>query len=316
MENSSKKRRNLNPFKLPLSLISISVFYLFFRMPKYLVRFLTEVAGFILWTFGLSLRWQAMRNLELAYGDKVPKKELKKIARSSIRQMIRMFLEFGYCLRPPFINVKEITIEGEEYIRSALDQGRGVLAVGSHVGNFMILLCSLSLKGYPISFVYKEPKDERLKNYIRGLQEQIKLKVIPVKPRKVAAEKSLSTLEKGEILWVALDQDTRGRAVGVEFFGVKATMPPGPAELVIKTGAAVLPMYMRRDGWMNHTIVVKKPLKVDLIDDNNINVYRILKKINEELEKIILENPKEWWWFHRRWKRAYRYSNHTEDRNG
>ncbi|MBN1573002.1 MAG: hypothetical protein JW984_07400 [Deltaproteobacteria bacterium] len=307
MQNEERKKKAFNPFKYILSYISICVFYLFFKMPAFLVIFLTEATGLIIWMLGLSLRFQAMRNLRLVYGDKLTRKELKAIARSSIKHIVRMFLEFGYYLRPPFEVAEEIPIEGEEYLKEALEGGRGVLAVGSHVGNFMLLLCSLSLRGYPISFLYKEPKDERVKNYVRRLQEKIKLKVIPVKPRNEAAARSKSTLEKGEILWVALDQDTRGRAVGVEFFGVKATMPPGPAELIAETGAAVLPMYMRRNGWMDHTIVVKKPLKINLTSDEEKDVYNILKRINEELEEIILANPKEWWWVHRRWKRAYKY---------
>ena len=113
--------------------------------------------------------------------------------------------------------------------------------------------------------------------------------------------------KNGEILWVALDQATHGRAMGVEFFSVKATMPMGPAELVIKTGAAMLPMYIKRNGWMDHTIVVKEPLNVQLTLDEQKDVYNVLKKINEELEEIILENPEEWWWVHKRWKHANKY---------
>jgi len=144
----------------------------------------------------------------------------------------------------------------------------------------------------------------------------VKLNPIPVKPRSEAAKRSLTALKKKEILWIALDQNAREGAVGIEFFGVKAATAQGPAVLALRTGAIVVPVYIRRHGWMRHTIVIKEPIDLEYTGDKEEDVYRNLRRFSAFIEKVILDNPTEWWWIHERWKRAHRYVDSPGDQVG
>ena len=129
-----------------------------------------------------------------------------------------------------------------------------------------------------------------------------------MKPKSIAAKKALRVLKKNGMLWVALDQSTREGAMGVEFFGVKTATAQGPAVLAMKTNSIILPMSMRRNGFLDHTLIVREPLELPTTTIDRESIYSNLLMMNGLIEKEILLNPEEWWWFHRRWKRAHRYT--------
>jgi len=282
------------------------------KIPEAIIWLISEIGGWLLCTFGFSLKKVAMNNLRIAYTDKLSKKELKVIARESMKNMVRMMCELTVFYRPSYIKaLKDLPVEGEEYLKKALKKNKGVLIIGNHIGNFVLLNTALAQKGYKISFIFKEPKNEKLRGFLRKFQAKISYTVISVKPRKEAFKKAFDTLRRKEILYTSLDQDTRGTAIGVDLFGVKAAMPSAPAHMILETQAAVLPVYTKRTGWLKHKIIVLEPVDVEVSGNREKDVYSWLKKINSSIEEMILDNPREWWWIHRRWKRGYRYSEGT-----
>jgi len=282
------------------------VFYSLLKIPESWVHAIAEITAWGFRTFAFPQKRYAMENLRLAFKDDLSSDEMRGIQKESMKNIVRMMAELTVILRPNF-SVESTSIEGENHLKKALKNDKGVLVLGSHVGSFLLLILTLTRKGYPLHYVFKESKDENFNQLLRKLNRDFKLNPIPLKPRSEATKRSLRVLREKEILWLALDQDTKFGDVGVEFFGVKVGTSRGPAILAQRTGAVVLPMYVKRSGWLKHTIIIKEP--IELIDTGNkdADVYTNLKKMNEVLEEEILENPHEWWWVHRRWKRAYRY---------
>ena len=99
----------------------------------------------------------------------------------------------------------------------------------------------------------------------------------------------------------------------MEFFGVKAATARGPAILALRTGAVVVPVYARRDGWLRHTIVIMEPIELEYTNDKEEDLDKNLRRFNAVIEQEVLENPTEWWWVHERWKRAHRYDQETTE---
>jgi len=86
----------------------------------------------------------------------------------------------------------------------------------------------------------------------------------------------------------------------VEFFGHQAWTLKSPILLARKTGAAILPVFIRRQ---NSCHIVKIHPEVEVPSTaSEEEVKKVLKTINGYLEEYILENPTEWLWIHRRWK--------------
>ena len=67
---------------------------------------------------------------------------------------------------------------------------------------------------------------------------------------------------------------------------------------------------IKKENWSAHK---HPPIDIVNTGDKEADKYTNLKKMNESIEKIVLDNPTEWWWVHRRWKRSYRYENESEN---
>lgn len=302
-----RPRRIIKSFFNKVAALPVKPFFaLMLVIPESWVRAAAKIIGWGFSTFAISLRREAINNIRLVYKDELPPKKIRKLAVESMKNIVRMMAELTIIIRPKY-RTDDTPIEGEHYLKEALKKG-GILILGSHVGNFLLLILSLTHKGYPLHYIFKESKDESFKQFVRKLNRDLRLNPISIKPRSEATKNSLRVLRNNDILWVALDQDTKFGDVGVEFFGVKVGTSRGPAILAQRTGATVLPIYIRRDGWLKHTIVVEEPVEMVNSGDRDLDVYNNLKRMNAVLEKEILANPQEWWWVHRRWKRAYRYA--------
>ncbi|MBN1573003.1 MAG: hypothetical protein JW984_07405 [Deltaproteobacteria bacterium] len=283
------------------------LFWIMIGLPEPVIRKGADLFGLLIWLFGTSLRRVALNNLKLVYGSSLTEKEIKAIAKESMKNLIRTFLECPPIMKNYLKIVEDIDIEGEEYIEKALENGKGVVALGSHTGNFLLMLTALTIKGYPISFVYKEPMDKGFAGHFWKLMRNLNLNPIPVKPRSRATKFSLRVLKKKEILWIAADQNVREGSIGVEFFGVKASTAKGPAVLALWSNAMILPMTIKRLGWLKHKITIKKPFTLETTGNMDEDTYSGLKVVNQIIEEMILDNPTEWWWIHNRWKNSYKY---------
>ncbi|MBN1883064.1 MAG: hypothetical protein JW885_12890 [Deltaproteobacteria bacterium] len=287
---------------------SIFALFLSFRLPAPILRAIAHIGGRLVWHLGFGLRKTVMDNLRIVYGDSKSHSELKYVGRLSMRHVIASFIEFCILYRPPYRRVLEIPIKGEEHLTRALEKNRGVLAVTCHVGNLFLLTAALTRRGYPVSFVFKESSNPALKEYMRKLFVRFDVNPIYVKPRKEASQKSLDTLMNKGVLIVAMDQDTRSTAAGVEFFGVVVPTASRPVQMAMETGAQVIPLYMERHGWMKHEIMIEEPIPMLGSPDDDKAVAKNLKLVNEFIERVVLENPRDWWWVHRRWKRAGKFA--------
>ncbi len=138
-----------------------------------------------------------------------------------------------------------VALEGEEHIKRALEQGKGVLALSAHLGSFTMIGPRLAAAGFPFSVVVKQPADERFARLIDGYRAQIGIHTISAKPRREAVRGILKALRSNHIVLVIADEFKSGDVM-VDFLGLKVPAPRGPATLALRTGAITLPMFVTR----------------------------------------------------------------------
>ena len=92
----------------------------------------------------------ALENLRLSLGDQLSPEEIVRVAKESFANHGRGLAEL---LRFPVLDsaalLAMVQLEGIEHFQTALSQGRGVLALGAHLGNFDIVATVMAAKGYP-----------------------------------------------------------------------------------------------------------------------------------------------------------------------
>jgi KDO2-lipid IV(A) lauroyltransferase len=109
-------------------------------------------------------------------------------------------------------------------------------------------------------------------------------------------------LKRNEIVGILADQNTRKYNVFVDFLGIKAATTPGPAALALRTGAALVPAFLIREGVGRHRFVIERPIEVVRTGDDDDDILATTQKCVGVLEQYVRRYPSQWSWIHRRWR--------------
>jgi KDO2-lipid IV(A) lauroyltransferase len=244
----------------------------------------------------------ALQNLHIAFGQERSEEELHVIAKKTFQNLGMMAMEFFRIPRMGVENFKKkLVVEGLDKVMELLKKKRGVLLLVSHFGNWELMGLMSKVIGNPIMVIGKPMKNRYVDQFITGIREEAGLEVIP--PEK-ASRKVIRALSENRLVGILIDQRAkRSEGVWADFFGRKAPTTPGLALLALKTGAPVLPVFMIRNGFKRHRLLIKKPL--ELIRTGNVkkDVEANTQLMNQTLESVIRQYPDQWFWVHRRWER-------------
>jgi len=280
-----------------------------FRLAQWIpLKYLYGLAG-IIGRAGFYLmkrrRQIAYNNLRIAFGTLKTERECYEIVKIVFRDTVKNALELAKlaCTDPNFL--KEIvSIEGLEHLDKALRQGKGIVALSAHMGNFPIIGSRLILEGYRFSLIARDPKDKILAKTLLDLRTKLGLDSISDKPRKMCVAKSLATLKRNNILFLQIDQNASSQDLWVDFFGWLVPTFRGPVVFSMRTGAPIIPMFMIRDAPNHHKLIIKQPFKLNSTENREKDILHNTARLTKLIESYIKHYPTQWWWFHRRWKRA------------
>ena len=279
------------------------------RLPQWLsLKYLYFVAG-VFGKIGFYLmrkrRQIAYHNLQIAFGNSKTKWECDEIVKTIFRDTAKNVLEVAKLIYADPNFLKEIiSIDGLEYLDNALSQGKGVVAISAHMGNFILIGPRLTLEGHRFNLILRNPKDKILAKTLSDIRINVGLDSIPDKPRRMCAAKSLASLKKNSILYLQIDQNASSQDLWVDFFGWLVPTFRGPVVFSFRTGAPILPMFIVRDASNHHKLIIKPPFKLINTENKEDDILQNTAKLTKLLEFYIKQYPSQWWWFHRRWKKA------------
>jgi len=202
--------------------------------------------------------------------------------------MIRKLLQ-----RPDYV-----ALEGPDALGAALAQGRGVLAVTGHCGNWELLAAWVAGLGYPLTVVVRV-NDLRLHALIVRFRTAAGVELL-VRDAPGFLAGVRDALARNRVLALLIDQDTRGSGVFVPFFGRPAHTPPGAALLALRTGAPLVATFIQRRPQGGHRWRV---MPVALPGRGRHAVVALTARLTAAIEAQIRQAPAEWVWWHERWRR-------------
>lgn len=253
--------------------------------------------GMLIFWLSKKHRKRTRLNLALAMPELSPQ-ERERITRGVFRHFGRMLGDFMRTeSRTHQEVIDSIEVVGQEHMEAALALGKGVIAVGGHIGNFERGTQWCLANGIPIHAVARAANSSVLNDMVNELREIAGAKVLS---RGSAIRGILETLRKNQI--VAILPDQNAREIFVPFFGHLCGCVQGPAVLHARTGAAVVPTYTVWLGPGKYRIIIGEPLKkVEGFEDSPEGMTRA---VNNSLEAVIRQYPEQWLWMHDRWKDA------------
>ena len=199
-------------------------------------------------------------------------------------------------------HLRRVMGDGLEGREEGAARGQGVILAVPHLGSWDLGGAWLSSVGYPLTVVVEPLEPPELFDWFVELRQSAGMTVVPLGRR--AGPAILRTLREGGVVALLTDRDLAGKGVEVEFFGENTTLPPGPATLALRTGAALLPAAVVSTAADRHRVVVRPPLAIERRGEVADDVARITQALAEELEKLIRLAPEQYFWLHRRWKHA------------
>ncbi|OGP65158.1 MAG: hypothetical protein A2169_09150 [Deltaproteobacteria bacterium RBG_13_47_9] len=290
------------------------ILYLILRGFSFLINLLPEnislwvgrQLGKMMYYLDTEHRKIAFQNLHIAFGQEKSEGEIRSIAKKNFQNLGMMAVEF---FRISGMDTetfeKKVKVEGLDEALKVLEKNRGALLLLGHFGNWELMaLMSRVIKRSILVIAKPIKQNPWIDRWINGIRKEAGLEVIP--PRK-ASQRVIQALSQNQVVGVLFDQrGKRSKGVWTDFFGRKVPTTPGLAVMAMKSGAPVLPVFMIRNGFQEHRLIIKEPLQ--LIHTGNIqkDVEANTQLFNQILESIIRNYPDQWLWIHRRWERKKR----------
>jgi tetraacyldisaccharide 4'-kinase len=270
--------------------------WIYFRLPRGAQIFLGNRLGDAICFFGYR-RTIALSNLERAG---LESGLLRSTYRSLGNLILEMFLVLGGHLRP-FVT-RTVDVVGMEFLKSACQQGRGVIFLANHVGNWEVMAATGGvIAGIDLMMVTKRLKPDWLH---RAVERGRTLAGVRATYEPRTLKDILYHLKQGKVIGFVLDQYA-GPPVGVRvpLFGVPVGTSLALAAIVKRTNAIVLPVENFRKSDGRWEVRVFPPLAgAPGAESGPTDLARFTARAVGWVESSVRAHPEQWLWIHRRFK--------------
>jgi Kdo2-lipid IVA lauroyltransferase/acyltransferase len=270
-------------------------------LPLGVVRRLGEGLGLMFYAIDRVHRRIALANLQAAFPARTAK-ERRDIAKSMFRHFGRLLLELlKYASLSPEQKLARVEWEGEERVRLAYAQGKGILFCTGHFGYWEQQALAHALKFEPMAVMARPLDNPRLHDLLERIRTT---DGNPVLYRRGAVRKALRLLAEGKGVGILIDQHmTSPDAISVDFFGRPAATTSTLAALAFRTGAPVIPLFAFPLPGGRYRMIYEHPVEPPLQDSPDA-VREFTQRCTDVLEMHVRRHPELWLWMHRRWRAA------------
>ena len=222
--------------------------------------------------------------------------ERKRIARAVTDNVGRTLIEIYS--GPEFVaRARSSPLDGPGLpaLEAARAEGRPIVLVTAHLGNYDAVRSKLSREGYPMAALYRPMKNPLFHEHYLHAISSIAKPVYPTDGKGVAA--LIRHLKEGGIIGIVADVGSR-KAPLLSFFGKPAHTPLSAAEWAVKYDAVMIPVFgLRQPDGLSFRLHVG-----DVIPNGEPS--EMMQRYNDVVEEIVRDHPEQWFWVHRRWKLA------------
>lgn len=235
-----------------------------------------------------------IENLKLVLPE-LSETERRAIAQSVPDNMGRSLVEM-YSAKEGLKVFAEAPLNGPglSALYEAQKNGKGVVVVTGHFGNYLAVRGALLARGLPVAGLYKPMSNPFFnKHYVEAMEDYGK----PVFERgRRGMAGMVKHLRSGGMLGIILDQRINEAPV-LSFMGKPARTALSAAELALKYDVPLVPAYGIRQPDDTFVIEIEAPI-------THTNAREMTQALNDSLEKQVRKHPGQWMWTHNRWRDA------------
>lgn len=293
--NDRSKRDKKNQRKGLAASVTIAIFG---RLPMGLNRWIGGLIGYISWYFGNKTLESALANIQECFPEKADS-EHRALAKASIISTAKTALEVANIWSQPYKKLQHL-VSGEDElnkIRDKLGQGKGVLLLAPHLGNWEILSPILS-REFDFMVMFQPTGVEKIDELMIAGRTRDGCRLAPTNRKGVSLV--LKQLREGKLAAILPDQVPEENSGELApFFGKDALTMTLAHKLIQRTQCSVR-MIFAKQIQSGFEVVVKEP---------DSGIYDIdsassLAAMNRSVEECVLEVPGQYQWEYKRFKRA------------
>src|SRR5579859_5162010 len=238
-----------------------------------------------------------LKQIQVGSGVALSPRALHSLARENFLNFAKYLVDFFKFLHLDRNRIDRFVRFGNvpAVLDGLLAQGKGIIIVSAHLGNWELGAAGVAALGYKFNAVALEVPDKKLNDLYQHYRASRGIYPIPFGR---AARECIAALRRNEIVGVVGDRDFKTSSRTVEFFGRPARLPDGPAKLALATGAPLLPIFMIRLPDDTFAYIVEEPIWAD---KSRHTVDDVMRQIAGALESVIRQHSEQWFLFHDLW---------------
>jgi len=237
-----------------------------------------------------------VKNLNRAFGETYASATKKGLAKGVQLHFVRNIHDCLIQWLFPGHILSLVKVKGIENLQRALAKGKGVIALGAHIGNFVMAGTMLGIDGYPFHILFRIPADKGVRSFVEQyIVSSFYLKLIPSQPRKMAVRRVLEILRRNEIVYILADNLKKGR-VRATFFGKAIRTTRGPVSLALRSGAVVLPVNLIRNYQGGLDLIIDPEIPISRNGNLAADIVCNTRLITVYLEDLVRRYPDQWNW--------------------
>jgi len=284
-----------------LYLILISFINILAVLPTSLRRGFFFCLSRILYFCGRKTNKIIKANLDFVFENQLSNeriKEIQKYTYFNMLQWVRSVIENSSVTADEI--KQNVSIQNREIIDNLLKENKKVIIISAHYGNLEMLGAYLNRFVSPMVQVARKSNFDLLDNYLTKSRERSGAKIVY---KEGALRHLIKAIMKNKVVSLIIDQNiTPKDSVEVELLGKKVNQTISATILARKFGAYIVPVAIFNEDNFRYNIKVYDaiaPIKTDDVDSDNKKLTQLQA---DALSKIIHEDPKQWFWAHKRFK--------------
>ena len=241
------------------------------------------------------------KNISYVLG-KIPENEVKNITKFMWRNYAYIFVEYLYLYKFRYnkFSKPQIKIFGKSILENLVKSNKPAVFISGHFGNFELMAMELEKNKVDLGAIYRPLNNFFLNPFMVFLRKKYICKK-QIEKGKGGAREVIELMKQNCSIALMVDQRL-GESERFPFFNKPAHTTTLPAQLALKFGCEIIPVYIERNLDNTFNMNIYSPLKVNKTGNLEEDKKKITLDINRTIEKMILKNPKQWIWTHNRWK--------------
>ena len=254
------------------------------------------------WLLVRVFRFKRRRTFERIRGvfPEMDEAEVRTIALRSLQNVLMNGVEM---MRAPKLDrgwMDRHVKDGAHYkdlLQELVDEGRGVVIMVPHSGNWYMAAWSMAKYGLPLFAIAARQRNPKLNAWMNRQYGDIE---VLDRDNRSTLIQIHQRLRDGRAFAILPDLRVRNPDVEVDFLGGRANVSHAGAAFAVNSGCPIVLAVMTRENG-RHVFHYLKALRPDPAADKKEETRRLTREALKLLSDEIVKHPGDWYWYNKRW---------------